>query len=135
SALDFLDAPKRLGRFLDGRLVRFLGTPARGGAFRLLGAGFGLVTGMITKILGTQLLKDVQSFIGAFDAVFGGFQERAEQTYRILQTEGAACRVVGAPEVAALREGTGFAARRSAEQMPLAGLDLNRVQQVNAGLS
>ena len=27
-----------------------------------------------------QLLKDVQSFIGAFDAVFGGFQERAEQT-------------------------------------------------------
>ena len=54
SALDFLDAPKRLGRFLDGRLVRFLGTPARGGAFRLLGAGFGLVTGVITKILGTH---------------------------------------------------------------------------------
>ncbi|EOR72752.1 ion-transporting ATPase [Thermobifida fusca TM51] len=135
SALDFLDAPKRLGRFLDGRLVRFLGTPARGGAFRLLGAGFGLVTGVITKILGTQLLKDVQSFIGAFDAVFGGFQERAEQTYRILQTEGTAFLVVAAPELDALREASYFVARLSAEQMPLAGLVLNRVQQVHADLS
>src|SRR5579875_158829 len=29
SALDFLDAPQRLGRFLDGRLIRVLSTPAK----------------------------------------------------------------------------------------------------------
>ena len=44
SALDFLDAPKRLGRFLDGKLITFLNAPASAGTFRLLGAGFNLVT-------------------------------------------------------------------------------------------
>ena len=29
SALDFLDAPQRLGRFLDGRLIRLLIAPAK----------------------------------------------------------------------------------------------------------
>ena len=29
SALDFLDAPQRLGRFLDGRLLRLLVAPAK----------------------------------------------------------------------------------------------------------
>ena len=31
SALDFLDAPQRLSRFLDGRLIRVLTGPARAG--------------------------------------------------------------------------------------------------------
>ncbi|MEY9214218.1 ArsA family ATPase [Thermobifida halotolerans] len=136
SALDFLDAPKRLGRFLDGRLIRFLSAPARGGALRLLGAGIGLVTGVITKVLGAQLLRDVQSFVGAFDAVFGGFQERADQTYRLLQARGTAFVVVAVPENDALREASYFVERLSAERMPLAGLVLNRTQRVLApGLS
>ena len=32
SALDFLDAPERLGRFLDGRLIRLLTARSRPGA-------------------------------------------------------------------------------------------------------
>ena len=31
SALDFLDAPNRLGRFLDGRMIRLLAAPAKAG--------------------------------------------------------------------------------------------------------
>ena len=31
SALDFLDAPNRLGRFLDGRMIRLLTAPAKAG--------------------------------------------------------------------------------------------------------
>src|SRR3954454_13651547 len=52
SALDFLDAPSRLGSFLDGRLIRLLSAPARGGrgALRVVTAGFGLVTGAVAKI-------------------------------------------------------------------------------------
>ena len=47
SALDFLDAPQRLGRFLDGRLIRLLTAPARTGmsAMRVLNAGFAMMTG------------------------------------------------------------------------------------------
>jgi hypothetical protein len=47
SALDFLDAPQRLGRFLDGRLIRLLTAPASPGRayMKVLNAGFSLVTG------------------------------------------------------------------------------------------
>jgi len=42
SALDFLDAPERLGRFLDGRLIRVLTAPVKAGRpfGRVLNAGF-----------------------------------------------------------------------------------------------
>ncbi|MFC6086736.1 ArsA family ATPase [Sphaerisporangium aureirubrum] len=130
SALDFLDAPERLGRFLDGRLIRILMAPAKAGgrsAFKLLNAGFGLVAGAMTKILGAQFLKDIQMFVGALDAVFGGFRQRAEQTYKLLQAPGTAFVVVAAPERDAMREASYFVERLAEEGMPLAGLVINRV--------
>src|ERR1700757_2506998 len=83
SALDFLDAPQRLGRFLDGKLIRLLVVPAKvcGRAYlKVLNAGFGMVTGVLTRVLGTQVLTDVQTFVSALDTMFGGFRERAEYT-------------------------------------------------------
>ncbi|WP_203993148.1 ArsA family ATPase [Sphaerisporangium rufum] len=132
SALDFLDAPERLGRFLDGRLIRILMAPAKAGgrsAFKLLNAGFGLVAGAMTKILGAQFLKDIQTFVAALDAVFGGFRQRAEQTYRLLQAPGTAFVVVAAPERDAMREASYFVERLAEERMPLAGLVVNRVHR------
>ncbi|MFD0774435.1 ArsA family ATPase, partial [Streptomonospora algeriensis] len=132
SALDFLDAPKRLGRFLDSRLVRVLGAPPATGAFKVLGAGVGMVTGVIAKVVGAQVLKDVQSFVSAFDAVFGGFQERAERTYRLLQARGTGFVVVAAPEDDALREAEFFIERLRTDRMPLVGIVLNRVHRTAA---
>ena len=132
SALDFLDAPQRLGRFLDGRLLRLLVAPARLGGrtgLRMLNAGFSLVTGAITKIIGSQLLRDVQTFVSAMDTMFGGFRERAEYTYRLLRAPGTAFLVIAAPEHDALREASYFVERLEQEDMPLAGLILNRVHR------
>jgi anion-transporting ArsA/GET3 family ATPase len=129
SALDFLDAPQRLGRFLDGRLIRLLTVPAKAGMsyMKVLNAGFAMMTSALTKILGTQVLKDAQTFVTAFDTMFGGFRERAEWTYRLLQAPGTAFLVVAAPEPDALREASYFVERLDAQRMPLAGLILNRV--------
>jgi anion-transporting ArsA/GET3 family ATPase len=130
SALDFLDAPARLGSFLDGRFIRILMGGARTGGhayLKVLGAGFGAVTGLLTKILGTQVLRDVQTFVAALDTMFGGFRERADTTYRLLQAPGTAFVVVAVPERDALREASYFVERLRQEQMPLAGLVLNRV--------
>jgi anion-transporting ArsA/GET3 family ATPase len=85
------------------------------------------VTGTLTKVLGAQVLKDMQTFVTAFDTMFGGFRERAETTYRLLQTPGTAFIVVAAPEPDALREASYFVERLAGERMPLAGLILNRV--------
>ncbi|HEX7718067.1 MAG TPA: ArsA family ATPase [Marmoricola sp.] len=125
SALDFLDAPERLSSFLDGRFMRLLLAPARGPA-RLMTAGFGMVTKAVTTIIGGQVLSDMQAFVAAFDTLFGGFRQRAQRTFELLQADGTSFLVVAAPEPDALREAAYFVERLSSEQMPLAGLVVNR---------
>ncbi|EKX61461.1 ArsA family ATPase [Streptomyces ipomoeae] len=130
SALDFLDAPKRLGSFLDGKLIRVLLAPAKVGGragMKFLNVGMSMMTGVLGKLLGGQLLKDVQTFVAAMDSMFGGFRTRADATYQLLQAPGTAFLVVAAPERDALREAAYFVERLAAEDMPLAGLVLNRV--------
>ncbi|RYC05422.1 ArsA family ATPase [Nocardioides zhouii] len=125
SALDFLDAPERLSSFLDGRLIRLLIAPARGPA-RLMTAGFSLITGALTKILGGPMLRDVQTFVAALDTLFGSFRQRADKTFALLQANGTAFVVVAAPEPDALREAAYFVDRLTDDDMPLAGLVVNR---------
>ena len=57
-------------RARQGRRARL---PARG-----VGAAVGSATAVLTKLLGAQMLKDVQTFVAALDTVFGGFRERAD---------------------------------------------------------
>jgi len=132
SALDFLDAPERLSRFLDGRFIRLLLAPAKGPA-RLMTAGVGLVTNAMTRILGAQVLRDMQTFVAAFDTLFGGFRQRAQTTFELLQADGTAFLVVAAPEPDALREAAYFVERLSEDRMPLAGLIVNRASPPPVG--
>ncbi|HYT09989.1 MAG TPA: ArsA-related P-loop ATPase [Mycobacteriales bacterium] len=135
SALDFLDAPQRLGRFLDGRMLRLLLAPARAGGrayVRVVNASFSLFTRVITRIIDVDVLRDLSAFVGALETMFGGFRERAQKTYELLKTPGTAFLVVAAPEPDALREASYFVDRLSVESMPLAGLVLNRVRTSTA---
>lgn len=125
SALDFLDAPERLSSFLDGRFIKLLLAPARGPA-RLMTAGLGVITNALTKILGAQVLRDMQTFVAAFDTLFGGFRQRAEKTFALLQDDHTAFLVIAAPEPDALREAAYFVDRLTDDHMPLAGLVVNR---------
>ncbi|MYU37655.1 AAA family ATPase [Streptomyces sp. SID8358] len=130
SALDFLDAPKRLGSFLDGKFIRLLIAPAKIGGragMKFLNVGMSMMTGTLGKLLGGQFLRDVQTFVTAMDSMFGGFRTRADATYQLLQAPGTAFLVVATPERDALREAAYFVERLAAEKMPLAGLVLNRV--------
>ncbi|RZU34240.1 ArsA family ATPase [Blastococcus saxobsidens] len=125
SALDFLDAPNRMSRFLDGTMIRLLMAPSRAG-FKFASAGFLLFSRIVSKILGGQLLRDISAFVAALDTMFGGFRERATATYELLRRPGTWFVVVAAPEPDALREASYFVDRLSAEGMPLAGLVVNR---------
>ncbi|MGO4341080.1 ArsA family ATPase [Pedococcus sp. 2YAF34] len=135
SALDFLDAPKRLGSFLDGRFIRLLTAPAKAGGragLKVFSVGVQVATSTMSRLLGGQLLQDVQTFVAALDTMFGGFRERADQTYALLKAAETAFVVVATPERDALREASYFAGRLDEEGMPLAGLVVNRVQRVAA---
>ncbi len=139
SALDFLDAPKRLGSFLDGRFIRILAAPAKAGGrayLKVFSAGVNVVTKTLTKVLGGQMLTDVQTFVAALDTMFGGFRKRADHTYALLSDRTTTFIVVAAPERDALREASFFVDRLDEEEMPLAGLVVNRMYRVSApGLS
>jgi anion-transporting ArsA/GET3 family ATPase len=138
SALDFLDAPQRLSTVLDGRIIRMLSAPARAsgsGIRKIVGAGFGLFAKAVSTIIGGQLLQDASAFVQAFDSMFGGFRQRAAATYTMLRSPGTAFLVVAAPEPDALREASYFVERLAAEDMPLAGLVVNKTHPVLADLS
>jgi anion-transporting ArsA/GET3 family ATPase len=135
SALDFLDAPERLGSFLDGQFMRVLIVPARKGGragLRVFNAGMGVVSGILDRILGAQVLEDVRTFAGSLDAMFGSFRERADATYRMLKEPGTTFVVISAPEPDALREAAYFVDRLSQDALPLAGLVVNRVHRPRA---
>lgn len=131
SALDFLDAPRRLGSFLDGRFLRILAAPAKAGGrayMKVISAGFGVFTNVLSRVIGGQVLTDIQTFVGSVDTLFGGFRQRADETFHMLQAPDTAFLVVAAPERDALREASYFVERLENDTMPLAGLVLNRVQ-------
>jgi anion-transporting ArsA/GET3 family ATPase len=139
SALDFLDAPQRLGRFLDGRMIRMLTAPARAGGrayLKVFTLGIKVFTDVLNRVLGAQALKDLSLFVSSLETMFGGFRERADETYKLLKESGTSFIVVAVPERDALREAAYFVERLETEHMPLAGLVLNRVHSSAApGLS
>lgn len=125
NALDFLDAPQRLGAFLDGRMIRLLTAPGRG-IGRLVTGAMGLALKGVSTVVGSQMLSDASAFVQSLDSMFGGFRERATRTYELLRQGGTQFVVIAAAEPDALREAAFFVDRLSGDRMPLAGLVLNR---------
>ncbi|MFW0793607.1 ArsA family ATPase [Gordonia sp. CPCC 205515] len=125
NALDFLDAPQRLGSFLSGRLMKVLIGGGRG-VGRVVTGAVSLAMRGVSTIIGGDMLRDVATFVQSLDSMFGGFQERALKTYELLKQPGTQFAVVAAAEPDALREAAFFVDRLSEESMPLAGLILNR---------
>ncbi len=131
SALDFIDAPARLGRFLDGRFVALL---RRGTSRGLAGAVSSRVRGSVIaamdRVLGAHLLADVQELVAGLDVVFGSFQERAKATSAALAARGSAFVVVTAAEDDALAESAFLLERLASSDLPTAALVVNRAAGV-----
>ena len=51
-----------------------------------MSVGFNLVSSAMNKVLGAQIITDVQTFVTAFEALFGGFRQRATQTFELLSS-------------------------------------------------
>jgi anion-transporting ArsA/GET3 family ATPase len=134
NALDFLDAPKRLGSFMDSRLWRLLLAPGRG-IGKLVTGAVGLAMKALSTVLGSQMLSDAAGFVQALDATFDGFRQKADKTYELLKRRGTQFVVVSAAEPDSLREATFFVDRLSQEKMPLAGLILNRTHPMLCDLN
>ena len=130
NALDFLDAPKRLTDFLEGRFLRMFLAPGLAAgriATRAAGFGAGLFMRAASRLTGQAVLADLAEFFQSFEGMYDGFKDRAQSVYRLLQSPDAAFVVVASPEAPALREARYFLQRLAQDGMPTAGLVVNRV--------
>ena len=135
SALDFLDAPKKVTDFLEGRFLRLLLWPyLQAGKTYLKAVNFGARTFLkvATKITGSELLADVANFFLAFEGMYDQFKDRAKRVYDLLGARRTAFIVVSAPQEVSLREARYFVQRLGAEKMPLGGVVMNRTHAVPA---
>jgi anion-transporting ArsA/GET3 family ATPase len=130
SALDFLDAPRRMTSFLEGRLLRLLLKPAASvgkGYLRVVGAGATAFMKVAGKVTGMDLLNDLADFFRNFEGMYEGFKERADQVLDLLQRPTSQFVVVTSPQPPPLREARFFLDRLEQEGLHLAGVVVNRI--------
>lgn len=135
SALDFLDAPRRLTDFLEGRFLKlFLWPYMKAGrtGLKVINMGMRVALKTVTKITGSELFTDVATFFQAFEGMYDSFKLRARRVHELLAARRTAFVVVTTPNDASLREARFFADRLTAEQMPLGGIVVNRAHRVPA---
>jgi anion-transporting ArsA/GET3 family ATPase len=131
SALDFLDAPKRMTSFLDGRLLRLLLKPsvaAGKGVGKVVGFGATTFMRVAGKVTGMDLLEDLADFFRNFEGMYDGFKERAAEVLELLQEPSSQFVVVTSPEPPPLREARFFLERLEQEGLNAAGLVVNRIR-------
>jgi anion-transporting ArsA/GET3 family ATPase len=107
NALDFLEAPGVLARFLDHRLFRLLMLPARGG-MRVVNAATQPLLRAIGKVVGSDVLADAVAFFHAFAGMEGGFRERAEVVIGLLRSDATRYVIVASPHRDTVAEAAWF---------------------------
>jgi anion-transporting ArsA/GET3 family ATPase len=132
NALDFLDAPARMTRFLEGRSVRMFLAPGNLAA-RLVGRGSGLVLSMFSRFTGIDLIGELSGFFGALAGMLDGFRERARVVDQLLRDPATAFMLVTSPEPEPAREAMFFAEQLRGAGMSRAALIVNRVHRDGLG--
>ena len=97
NALDFLDAPGVLARFLNHRVSKLLMMPTRTG-FRVLSAATQPVLRAIGRVVGSEVLTDAVAFFQAFAGMDVGFRERAEAVTALLHASSTRFVLVTSPK-------------------------------------
>lgn len=126
NALDFLDAPRRLTRFLDHRLYRMATAPTRG-IVKAVGVATQAFMRTISKVVGGEVVTDAITFFQAFDGMEQGFKERAERVRHLLADHTTAFVLVTAPRPDVVAEATYFAGKLAEADIDIRALVVNRV--------
>jgi anion-transporting ArsA/GET3 family ATPase len=127
NALDFLDAPRRLARFLDHRLYRILMTPTRG-VMKAASAAAQAFVRSVTKVVGGEVFDDAITFFAAFEGMERGFKERARAVEALLADDATAFVLVASPRRDTVEEARFFAAKLAEGSLSVRALVVNRMQ-------
>jgi anion-transporting ArsA/GET3 family ATPase len=126
NALDFLDAPSHLARFLDHRLYRILMAPTRG-VVRAVNVAAQAFLRTISKVVGGEAVEDAVAFFQAFDGMEQGFIRRAREVEELLAADGTAFVLVASPRADSVDEAAYFAQKLEEADIGVRVLIVNRM--------
>jgi anion-transporting ArsA/GET3 family ATPase len=126
NALDFVDAPRRLTRFLDNRLFRLLMLPARTG-IRAVNFATQAFLRTVGKVVGGEVVTDAVTFFQAFEGMEEGFRQRAARVSHLLVDPATAFVLVASPRRDAVRETEFFAEKLGDAGIVVQALVFNRM--------
>jgi anion-transporting ArsA/GET3 family ATPase len=125
-ALDFLDAPRRLSRFLEHRLFRVLMAPGRG-IVRAVNVAAQAFLRTVSKVVGGEVVDDAMAFFHAFEGMEEGFRQRAARVNDLLAAPETAFVLVASPRRDTVAEAHFFVDRLHEAGIAVQGLVVNRV--------
>jgi anion-transporting ArsA/GET3 family ATPase len=126
NALDFLDAPKRLTQFIEGRGMQMFMKPT-GLATRVVGRGSTMAFGVLKRVTGLDLLSDLSEFFQAFSGMVDGFRERARRVSELLADPATTFVVVCGPQGEPIEEAVYFHRKLVEAKLPVGGVIVNKV--------
>ncbi|HEV7398800.1 MAG TPA: ArsA-related P-loop ATPase [Solirubrobacterales bacterium] len=126
NALDFLDAPKRLTQFIEGRSLRVFMKPT-GIAAKVAGRGASVALSVLKRIVGFDLLSDLAEFFNAFSGMVDGFQARAKRVNSLLGDSRTCFLVVCGPQGEPVDEAVYFHRKLVEAKLPFGGVIVNKV--------
>ncbi|MBJ7459187.1 MAG: ArsA family ATPase [Thermoleophilaceae bacterium] len=127
NALDFLDAPKRLARFVEGRALRVFLAPGRFG-LKIAGRGGSMLFSAMKKITGVDLLNDLSEFFANFADMASGFSERAQRVDELLRGNNSTFLLICSPENEPVDEAIFFRRVLEEQNLPFCGAIVNKVR-------
>ena len=125
-ALDFIDAPERMTRFIEGKSLQFFLRPGRFGV-RMLGRSGGALFGILKRITGIDLLQDLSDFFQSFGNMATGFRDRAQRVSELLSHRDTTFLLVTSPEREPIDEAIFFWRRLDEAELPFGGVVVNKV--------
>jgi anion-transporting ArsA/GET3 family ATPase len=125
-ALDFLDAPRRLTQFIEGRSMKLFMKPT-GITMKLAGRGASVMFSILKRLVGVDLLADLSEFFSAFSGMVDGFQERAKRVNELLSDPQTSFLVVCGPQGEPISEAVYFHRKLVEAKLPFGGVIVNKV--------
>jgi anion-transporting ArsA/GET3 family ATPase len=126
NALDFLDAPRRLTRFLDNRIFKLLMMPTRA-YLKAVSMATQTFLRTISKVVGGEVVADAVAFFQAFEGMEQGFRDRAAEVLAMLKAPSTAFVLVTSPRRDAVEEAAFFADKLGESGIDVDGLIVNRL--------
>ncbi len=126
NALDFLDAPGVLSRFLDHKLFKLLMLPTRTG-LKVLTVATQPLLRAIGRVVGSDVLADAVAFFQAFAGMDVGFRQRAEAVTALLRAESTRFVLVASPQHDTITEATWFADQLAEQGFSVHATIVNRL--------